>query len=66
MIESFDHDVHSCPYRDYADAICASLRKTIHGLIDKMIETMKERIDEYSPYFNQSREDYNLHKDDSS
>ena len=38
--ESFEHDVHDCPYTDYVDATSASLRKTINELTNKMIETM--------------------------
>ena len=30
----------------------------VNEFIDKMVETMKERIVEYSKYFNQSRENY--------
>jgi len=48
--QSSDHDVHNCNYHDYVDATCASLRKTTNELADKMIETMKKRIVEYS-YF---------------
>ena len=40
--ESFDHDVYIRPYRDFIDATCASLGKTINEMIDKMVETMKE------------------------
>ena len=45
---SFDHDVHSCPYRAYVNATCASVEKKINQLTDKMVEIMKEIIIEYS------------------
>jgi len=57
--ESSDHDVRNYPYHDYVNATCVSIEKTIHGLTQKMVETMKERITEYSHYFNHSRDNYN-------
>ena len=60
--ESSNHDVHNCSYRDYADATCANLGKTIYELIGKMIETMKEKIAKYSHHVNQSGGDNNLHQ----
>ena len=57
--ESSNHDAYNCPYRAYVDAICASVEKKINELINKMVETMKERIAEYSHGFNRSRENYN-------
>jgi len=57
--DSFDHDVHTCPYRVYVDATCTSVEKNINDMIDKMIENMKVIITEYSHCFNQSRENCN-------
>jgi len=57
--KSSDHDVYNFPYRDYIDATCTSLGKTINELINKMVGTMRERIIEYFPCFNHSRENYN-------
>jgi len=56
--ESFDHDVHTYPYRNYVHATCASVENKLNELIDKTVETMKERIIENSQCFNQSRENY--------
>jgi len=64
--QSFDHNAHDCPYHDYVDATCVSLEKTINKLIDKIMETMKEKIVEFSHCFNQNMEDSNLHKPDSN
>jgi len=64
--ESSDHDVHTCPYRDYADATCGSIEKTINEMTNLMVEIMKQRIAQYFNCFNHSREDINLHKNDSS
>jgi len=41
------------------NATPASLGKIINEITDKMAETMKERIIEYSDYFNKNRDDYN-------
>jgi len=57
--ESFDHDIHNCPYTDYVDAKCLSLKKIINKVTDKMIETMKEKIAKYSHRFDQSKEHSN-------
>ena len=46
--ESSYHDACNCPYRDYVDATCASVEKTLNEMTDKMVKTMKERIFEYS------------------
>ena len=46
--ESSAHDAWNCPYRDYIDATCASVEKMMDDMIDKMIETSKVRITEYS------------------
>jgi len=62
--ESSDHDACDCPYRDYVDAVCASIEKALNELNYKMVEIIKERIVEYSQCFNQSRENYS--KPDSS
>jgi len=64
--ESSDHNVHNCPFRDYVDATCVRLEKTINKLTDKMIKTMKEKIVDYSHCFNQRMEDSNLHKLESN
>ena len=64
--ESSNHDACNCLYRDYVDATCASVGKTINYMTDKMTENMKKRIVEYSHYFNHSREDINLHEIDST
>jgi len=56
--ESSDHDVLTCPFCPYIDAICASVEKKMNELTDKMIENLKVRIAEYSQYFSQSRENY--------
>ena len=52
--ESSDHDAHTCPYRAYVDATCASFEKKINQLTDQMIKTMKKSIAEYSQCVNQS------------
>ena len=57
--ESSNHDVLTCPCRTYIDGTCASVKKKINELTDKMIENMKVRISEYSQCFNQSRENCN-------
>ena len=64
--ESLTHDACNCPYRGYIDATCASFEKKFNELIDKMVETTKERIAEYSRSFTQSREDTNLQEPDSN
>jgi len=64
--ESSDHDVHTCPYRAYVDATSASAKKMINELTDKMVETVKEKIAEYSYYFSHNREDTNLYRPDFS
>lgn len=51
-----DHDAYTCPYRDYIDVTCASFEKKINEMTEKMVETMKLRIAEYSQCFNQIRE----------
>ena len=56
--ESSDHDAHTCPYRAYVDATCASFEKKINDMIDQMIETVKARIATCSQSFNQDRETY--------
>jgi len=53
--DSYDNDTCNCPYRAYVDATCASVKKKINELTDKMIENMKVRIAEYSQCFNQRR-----------
>ena len=63
---SSDHNVHNCRYHDYVNATCMSLGKTIDKLTDEIIETMKEKIIEYSHCFNQSMEDSNLLEPDSN
>jgi len=62
--ESSNRDACTCPYQDYVDATCASAKKKINELIDKTVETMKERVAEYSHCFNQSWE--NCREHDSS
>jgi len=57
--EFFYHDACNYPFHDYVDATCARLGKMINELTDKMIETMKERIAEYSYCFNHNRKNYN-------
>jgi len=42
------HDAYTCPYRDYIDATNASVEKTINEMTDKILETIKQRITEYS------------------
>ena len=42
--ESSDHDTCNCPYRDYIDAACAHVEKTVNYMTNKMIENMKVRI----------------------
>jgi len=64
--ESSDHDVHTCLYRDYVDAIYARVKKAINDMTDKMIENMKKRIAEYSLCFSHKREDINFQEPDSS
>jgi len=59
--ESSDQDVLICPFRPYIDATRASVEKKINELTDKMIETLKVRIVEYSQCFSQSRENYSEH-----
>jgi len=56
--ESSNHDVLTCPFHPYIDAICASAEKKINELTDKMIKNLKVRIAEYSQCFSQSRENY--------
>jgi len=63
--ESSDHDVHNFAYRD-VDATCVRVEESINEMPDKMIETMKERIVEFSHCVNRSREDYNVYKSHSS
>ena len=58
------HDVHKCLYCDYFEAQYARIEKTMKDMIVKMIETMKERIAQYSHCFSQSMEDKNLHEPD--
>jgi len=60
--EPSNHDVHNCSYTNYVNATSASLEELINELTYKMIDSMKERIGEYSHCFNQSRNDTNLHK----
>jgi len=62
--ESSDHDVHTCPYRAYVDATCAIVENKLYELTDKMVETTKIRIVEYSQCLNQNGENYS--KSDSS
>jgi len=64
--KSSNHDACNYPYRAYVDAKCASVEKTIKDMTDKMVETTKERIAEYSRSFTQSREDTNLQEPDSN
>ena len=54
-----DHDVYTCPYRNYIDATCTRVEKTINELTDKMAKNMKKRMVEYFHCFNQSRENCN-------
>ena len=56
--ESSNHTICNYPYRDYVDAACVNIEKTLNELTDKMIETMKERIVEYLQCVNRSRENY--------
>ena len=58
----------ACNYRhhDYVDATYASVEKTIIDMIDKMAKDKKKRIAKCSQCCNQSREETNLHKPDSS
>ena len=58
--EFSNHDVHTCPYRDYVDAIHARVENTINDMTDKMIGNMKKRIAEYSHCFSHNSEDINL------
>jgi len=53
--ESSCHDAYSCPYCNYVDATCASVEQRINALTNKVLETMKKRIPEYSHCFSQSR-----------
>jgi len=46
--ESSNPDTCNCPYCDYIDAICVSVEKKINELTDMLLETMMERIVEYS------------------
>ena len=55
--ECSDHNAYNGLYRDYVNAACASLGKIINEMAIKMLEAMKERIAEYSHYFNQNRDD---------
>jgi len=57
--ESSNCDVYNCPYLDYVDATSTKLEGTIKAMTDKIVEIMKERIAEYSHYFNPCRMDYN-------
>jgi len=36
--ESSDHDAHTCPFRAYLDATCASFEKKINEMTDQMID----------------------------
>ena len=62
--ESSNHNACNYPYRAYIDAKCASVKKTINALTNRMLETMKVRIAKYSQCFTQSRE--NCSEPDSS
>jgi len=64
--EFSDHDGCNCSYRAYVDAECISVEKMIKDMTDKKVETMKERVAEYSRCFTQTREDTNLQDPDSS
>jgi len=64
--KSSDHDACNYAYRDYIDATCASDKKAINGMTNQMVETMKQRIAEYSHCFSHSGEDTNLHEPSSS
>jgi len=62
--ESSNHGACNCPYCDYVHTTCASVGKTINDMTDKMIESIKKRIAEYS-HCSCSREDINLQEPDS-
>ena len=55
--ESSNHDVLTCLFCPYIDAISTSVEKK-KELTDKMTENLKLRIAEYSQCFSQSRENY--------
>ena len=64
--ESSDQDSCNCPYRAYVDIECVSVEKMIKNMTDRMVETMKERVAEYSQCFTQSRVDTNLQEPNCS
>jgi len=49
----------NCPYCNYVDANCASMKKRVNALANKVLETMNKRIPKYSYCFNQNREQCN-------
>jgi len=48
------------------DATCAGIEKRINEITNQMVESMKQRIAEYSQCFSHSRDETNLHESDSS
>ena len=56
--ESYDHNVHTCPYCEYVDATCTSVAKKINEMTNQMIEIMKARTTACSQCFNQNIETY--------
>ena len=52
--ESADYNAYNCPYHIYMDATCEILGKTRNEMTDKTVETMKEKIVEYSEYLHRA------------
>jgi len=46
--ECSTHDACTCPCNDYVDATCANLEMRMNEWTEKVVETMKVRITEYS------------------